>query len=344
MPRAYRQLNLDERRTIFRLLNAKVPVAAIAQQLGRHRSTLHREISRNHFHEQREYAGYVPMIAHDLAGRRRRRLKKLSQNDCLRRYVIDGLERCWSPQQIAGRLRLDQEHGATVCHETIYQYIYGPEGRDAALHRHLPTSRRRRRTRYGRKPRSSFVPADRSIQRRPAEVEDRRSFGHWEANLTSMIERQTRYAVLLPNPDRQSTALIKRIGHAWQGLPEGSCRTITFDRGTEFAAYALLAQTSGAAAYFCDPHSPWQKGAIENTNGRIRRFLPGERNLAELAEDEIQRITAMLNATPRRCLGYQTPNEAFGDQLAALTHAAQPAPRPCRTSPGNGRAKLECHP
>ena len=137
-----------------------------------------------------------------------------------------------------------------------------------------------------------------------------------------MIERQTRYTMLLPNPDRQSHALIGRIGRAWQGLPEGSCRTITFDRGTEFAAYALLAQVSGAEAFFCDPHSPWQKGAVENTNGRIRRFLPGDRNLAELANDELQCVTIMLNATPRRCLGYRTPNEAFQDQLAALPRAA----------------------
>ena len=128
--------------------------------------------------------------------------------------------------------------------------------------------------------------------------------------------------MLLPNPDRQSNALIGRIGQAWQGLPEGSCRTITFDRGTEFAAYALLGRRSGTEAYFCDPHSPWQKGAVENTNGRIRRFLPGDRNLAELADEELQRVTRMLNATPRRCLGYRTPKEAFQHELAALPQAA----------------------
>ena len=133
---------------------------------------------------------------------------------------------------------------------------------------------------------------------------------------------QTRYTILLPNPDRQSSALVGRIGQAWQGLPEGSCRTVTFDRGTEFAAYAVLARTSGTEAFFCDPHSPWQKGAIENTNGRIRRFLPGDRNLAELADDELQRVTTMLNATPRRCLGYRTPHEAFHEQLATVPRAA----------------------
>ena len=137
-----------------------------------------------------------------------------------------------------------------------------------------------------------------------------------------MIERQTRFTILLPNPDRQSNALIGRIGQAWQGLPKGSCQTVTFDRGTEFAAYGLLADQIGTEAYLCDPHSPWQKGAVENANGRIRRFLPGERNLAELTEDDLAAIMGRLNTTPRRCLGYRTPKEAFQDQLAALTLAA----------------------
>lgn len=336
MPRAYRQLAPNERRTIFRLLNAKVPVAEIAQQLGRHRSTIHREVSRNHFREQREYAGYFPLTAQECARQRRQRLSKLHRQEILRCYVIDKLERCWSPEQIAGRLRLDSESGGTVCHETIYRFVYGPEGRAADLYRHLPKARRQRRPRYGRKPRASFVPAARSVAQRPPEVDDRQTFGHWEAdllifrrdhgkaNLTSMIERQTRFTVLLPNPDRQSKALVERIGQAWQGLPEGSCRTVTvtFDRGTEFAAYTRLTKALGTEAYFCDPHSPWQKGAVENANGRIRRFLPGERNLAELDENELRQISATLNATPRRCLGYRTPQEAFQDQLDNLTRAA----------------------
>jgi transposase, IS30 family len=334
MALSYHQLDLDERRTIFRLLNAKVPVAAIARQLGRHRSTIHREVRRNHFHEQREYAGYFPLTAQDRARQRRQRLSKLRRHEVLRCYVIDKLERCWSPEQIAGRLRLDTANSDSVCHETIYQYIYGPEGRAGGLYRHLPKARRQRRPRYGRKPRVSFIPAARALAQRPSEAEDRRTFGHWEAdllifrrehgkaNLTTMIERQTRFTILLPNPDRQSNALVGRIGQAWQGLPKGSCRTVTFDRGTEFAAYGLLADQVGTEAYFCDPHSPWQKGAVENANGRIRRFLPGERNLAELADDDLASIVGMLNTTPRRCLGYRTPKEAFQDQLAALTQAA----------------------
>src|SRR6187551_2237031 len=176
MPRAYRQLAFDERRTIFRLLNAKVPMAEIAQQLGRHRSTIHREISRNHFREQREYAGYYPLTAQDYARQRRQRLSKLRQHEVLRHYIIDKLEHCWSPEQIAGRLKLDSQTRATVCHETIYRYIYGPEGRAAGLYRHLPKARRQRRRRYGRKPRASFIPAARAIAQRPPEATDRQTF------------------------------------------------------------------------------------------------------------------------------------------------------------------------
>ncbi|MFZ1430486.1 MAG: IS30 family transposase [Geminicoccaceae bacterium] len=157
----------------------------------------------------------------------------------------------------------------------IYRFVYGPEGRAADLYRYLSKAHR---------------------QQRPPEVDDRQTFGHWKADLrilrrdhgkaslTSMIERQSRLTILLPNPDRQPKAPAERIGQAWQGLPEGSCRTVTFDRGTEFAAYTRLTKALGTEAYFCDPYSPWQKGVVENANGRIRRFLPGERNLAKLNE------------------------------------------------------------
>ena len=137
-----------------------------------------------------------------------------------------------------------------------------------------------------------------------------------------MIERQTRFTILLPNPDRQSKALIGRIGQAWQGLPKGSCRTVTVRPRHRVPAEPLVAHRIGTEADLCDPHSPWQKGAVENANGRIRRFLPGECNLAELVENDLASIVATLNATPRRCLGYRTPKEAFQDQLAALIRAA----------------------
>jgi IS30 family transposase len=318
----YRQLTLEERRTIFRLLNAQVPVEQIAEQLGRHRSTIFREISRNLFRDVKEYRGYFPVTADDSARRRRQRRRKLIRDARLRHHVTEMLARWWSPEQIAGRLKhIDED--ARVSHETIYQFVYSPEGRALELHRHLLRARRLRRRRFGRKPRSPKIPLERTIAQRPAEIGQRQEIGHWEAdllifrqahgraNLTSLVERQSRLVRLVPNRDRRSGQVIKAMGDALAALPPAARRTITFDRGSEFLGYEHLAKNHGIDAYFCDPHSPWQKGSIENTNGRLRRFLPGELDLATLTPIHLQEIETRMNSTPRKCLGFRTPLEAF---------------------------------
>jgi IS30 family transposase len=152
MPRTYRQLSLDERRAIFRLLGARVPIDRIAQEFGRHRSTIHREIRRNLFREVKEYRGYYPITADAWARQRRQRRRKLIQDARLRQHVTEMLAHGWSPEQIAGRLKRVGA-GAGLCHETIYQFIDSLGGRALELHRHLLRARRRRRRRFGRKPR-----------------------------------------------------------------------------------------------------------------------------------------------------------------------------------------------
>ena len=334
MPRAYRQLDLDERRTIFRLLNAKVPVAAIAQQLGRHRSTIHREISRNHFHAQREYAGYYPLNAQDLASERRQRRRKLLPERCpapLRHRQARALLVARADRRAAEAGRRRRRLRSATRRSTATSTARKAARPAFTVTCPKPAASGGHATAASRAPRSFPPPA--SIQHRPPEVEDRQTFGHWEAdllifrrehgkaNLTSMIERQTRFTILLPNPDRQSNALIGRIGQAWQGLPEGSCRTVTFDRGTEFAAYGLLAERS----------APKPTSAIRTAPGRKVRWRTPTVGSAGSCQASAtwpssprttcQRV-ATLNATPRRCLGYRTPNEAFQDQLAALPRAA----------------------
>ena len=147
MARTYRHLDLGERRTLFRLIEARTPVGEIARRLGRHPSTIYRELGRNRFRDgDRGFRGYFPLTAQDLARRRRQRRRKLAANPTLRGHVVERLEAGWSPQQIAGRLKHEQADGrATVCHETIYRHVYGPEGREDGLYRHLPKARRRRR-------------------------------------------------------------------------------------------------------------------------------------------------------------------------------------------------------
>jgi transposase, IS30 family len=253
-------------------------------------------------------------------------------NDGLRAHVTERLEAGWSPQQIAGRLKREPTGGgASVCHETIYRHVYGPEGREDGLHRHPPKARRRRGSRYGRRPRSPPIPRERWIENRPAEVNGRETFGHWEgdlpifrkehgkANVTSLVERKSRYTFLLPNEDERSAALLAGVAEALRALPEEARRTVTFDRGSEFAGYTVLDRELAAEAYLCDPHSPWQKGAVENANGRLRRFLPRHCEPETLARAHLRRLADRLNDTPRRCLGYRTPREVFQRHLAAPT-------------------------
>jgi IS30 family transposase len=322
MDRPYRHFTLEERRTLFRLVNAKLPINEIAGQLGRHRSTIYREIARNEFREVKQYRGYYPVTAEDSARRRRRRQRKLVRDPRLRSHGVKKLKLWWSPEQIAGRLkRIGDE--ACVSHETIYQFVYSPEGRALELHRHLLRAKRLRRQRFGRKPRSLKIPTERTIAQRPAEIGERHAIGHWEANLlifrrahgqanvTSLVERRSRLVRLIANPDRRSRNVLGAIGEALRPLPATARQTITFDRGSEFLGYAELTRSHGIDTYFCDPHSPWQKGSVENANGRLRRFLPGELDLSTLTPARLQEIERQMNATPRKCLGFRTPQEAF---------------------------------
>ena len=326
MESTYRHFTLEERRTLFRLLNAKLPIKEIAGQLGRHRSTIYREIARNEFREVRQYRGYYPVTAEDSARRRRRRQRKLVRDRRLRTYVVEKLKLTWSPGQIAGRLKHLGDK-ACVSHETIYQFVYSPEGRALELHRHLLRARRLRRQRFGRKPRSLKIPLERTIAQRPAEIGERHGVGHWEAdllifrrahgqaNVTSLLERKSRLVRLIPNHDRRSARVIGAISEVLAELPPAARQTITFDRGSEFLGYAELTRSHGIDSYFCEPHSPWQKGSVENANGRLRRFLPGELDLSTLTPARLQEIELQMNDTPRKCLGFKTPQEAFAAAL-----------------------------
>jgi IS30 family transposase len=137
--------------------------------------------------------------------------------------------------------------------------------------------------------------------------------------VTSLVERKSRFTFLLANGDERSAAVVAGIADALRGLPENARLTVTFDRGSEFAAYPELARELDVASYFCDPHSPWQKGGVENLNGRARRFLPRESPPEALARAPLRRLADRLNDTPRRCLGYRTPREVFREHLAAPT-------------------------
>jgi IS30 family transposase len=245
----------------------------------------------------------------------------------LKEFVIEKLQAYWSPDQIAGYLKRLGLASFYACMETIYRFIYSAEGKGLGLYRYLFKGRTRRRRKFGRTPRDIRIPEHHGIAFRPEIVASRKTIGHWEtdlmifnrehgkANLTSMIERKSRYTILLKNEDRRPSPVMSQIRDRLAKLPRGLTQTMTFDRGFEFMRYPLLRQELGTESYFCDPQAPWQKGAVESNNNRIRRFFPREINLQAVNDTDLYAVCVIMNNTPRRCLGYRTPQEVLDVHL-----------------------------
>ena len=328
---AHTELDLRERRKIEDILVAKVPVGKIAAEIGRHRSTIYREIERNSYvDDELPYLNdYYGVTAQRYALARRARRRKLIRFTELRNAVIERLKEGWSPEQIAGRLAFEGQP-VRISHEAIYAHVYSSEGQSEALARYLPSRRKKRKPRYARRPRGLVFPPARSIHERPEHVESREVFGDWEgdlmiferalgnANIASLIERKTRFAVLFRNNDRSTTHLMNRLMAVTEPLPQPARRSITFDRGIEFRSWRKLKPGIGTEVWFCDPQAPWQKGSVENLNKRARRYLPRDTPVAALSNRNMKAICDRLNATPRKCLGWKTPAEAFRDEMMAL--------------------------
>lgn len=258
--RCYSHFPLADRRRLHQLVERKVPVNEMARQLGCHRSTICREIKRNTFRDRAlpDYDGYYSTVADDNAKERRRRLRKLRRHPQLRALVIERLKAYWSPEQIAGRLLADGLSLVRICAETIYCFIHGKEDYGLCLYRYLPEARRKRRPRGSRKPRNSVFPASYRISQRPDFIGDGSQVGHWEgdlliferelghANVTSLVERKSRYTVMIKNPSRHSRPIMDKIIETFSPLPSLARQSFTFDRGTEFAGFRALEDGIGA--------------------------------------------------------------------------------------------------
>jgi len=265
-----------------------------------------------------------------LRHRRPRRPGKLVVDVELRRAVVAGLRRRYSPRQVAARLRIDHPDRPEmwVSHETIYQALY-VQGRGALrrdLHKRLRTGRALRKPRRSDGERRSRIPAMVSISERPAEVEDRAVPGHWEGDLIlgsvasnsaigTLVERTTRYLMLLHLPaGHGADAVADAMVEAMSQLPENLRRTLTWDQGIEMANHARIAAATQLDIYFCDPHSPWQRGSNENTNGLLRQYFPKGSDLSVYQPDYLDHVARKLNTRPRKTLDWRTPAEKL-DQL-----------------------------
>lgn len=312
----YRQITYAERYTVSVLRKEGLSAAAIARALGRHPSTILREVRRN---RKVIDGAYRPELANLYAMGRRWRSRRNWRFTAAQFALVRTLlcEHQWSPEQIAGRLR--REGRLQMSHETIYRYIWADKLLGGQLHTHLRCARKRRRKRSRCYERRGHVEGKRPITARPAVVEGRTQFGHWEADtvvgpgrpcILSMVERKSGYVVIGKLRARTTDEVNVRAAQLIAQQPR-KVRTITADNGTEFHRYPQIERATDVRFYFATPHHAWERGTNENTNGLIRQYLPKRKSMAGLTQNECRAIADKLNRRPRKRLNYRTPEECY---------------------------------
>jgi IS30 family transposase len=275
------------------------------------------------------------MTAQGVAGelaQHRRRPRKLASDPSLRGAVYARLAQRWSPEQIAKWLTTEYPDDATmrVSHETIYTYLYVlPRGElKRTLLRCLRHRRKHRRRRSAPHDRRGLIPDMLSIEERPAEVADRTVPGHWEGDLLmgrrhasalgTLVERTTRFTLLVPLRSAEAPGVRRAFAREMRTLPRQLTKSLTYDRGREMIEHRLFTRATQVQVYFAHPHSPWERGTNENTNGLIRQFFPKGTDFSKVSRREIKHVQALLNGRPRKVLNWRFPCEALRDHLVAL--------------------------
>ena len=329
-PAGGRYSSVREREEIAVGLAAGESLRVIAARLGRSPSTVSREVRRN----SRGVRHYRALAAQGQAQWRAARPKtaKLAGNDELRGWVQGKLEENWSPEQISVMLAAEfpGRPEMRVSHETIYQAIY-VQGRGALrreLAARLRTGRALRKPRRRDGERRGKIPGMVMISERPAEAADRAVPGHWEGDLIigaggksaigTLVERASRFVLLLHLPDGHGPEKVAAaMTDAMGGLPAALRRSLTWDQGTEMAGHAQITLATDLDIYFCDPHSPWQRGSNENTNGLLRQYFPKSTDLSVHSREHLAAVAGQLNSRPRKTLGWKTPAQALDEFLAS---------------------------
>ena len=326
--RASTALNLTEREEISRALVAGESIRSTAARFGRAPSTISREIRRNGGCE-----AYRASQAENAAWDRSRRPKrcKLRENRLLARLVAKKLRMLWSPEQIAGWLKHTYpcDESLHVSHETIYRslFIQARGALKKELLEHLRRTRAMRRSRHHTlktQGLGQIVDAV-SISERPASIDDRAVPGHWEGDLVfgshnsqiaTLVERQTRYVMLVKLDGKDSQTVVNALIKHAHKLPQELYKSLTWDRGTEMHAHKQFTLATDIQVYFCDPQSPWQRGSNENTNGLLRQYMPKGMDLSSFSQLRLNAIARQLNERPRKTLGFHTPAEMFSECVA----------------------------
>ena len=311
----YTQLTREQRYQIYALMKAGHNQTRIAAVIDCHKSTISRELRRN-----RGLKGYRPYQADELAYDRQCAAYR-SRIAWETWQQVEGLLRQeWSPEQIAGRLKLEKQ--PTVSHECIYLYIYAEKRRGGTLHQHL-RSQKKQRKRYSGYIRRGQIPNRTSIDKRPKIVARKSRFGDWEADtivgarhkggILSVVERKSKLTRLCKLSTKAAAEMKDQAIELLTPLAT-KVHTITVDNGKEFCEHKLIAAGLQARIYFAHPYASWERGLNENTNGLVRQYFPKKYDFAKITDQELQQVEDRLNNRPRKTLGYKTPNEVFFKQ------------------------------
>jgi len=321
----YRRLSLKERVIIEALLQENKSGTYIAKKLKRSRSTVFRELKK---WVQGPTDIYDAKLA-DWAAKddylNKRNRDKISTHKRLKIYVYRGLLNAWSPEQIAGKIKLDYPNDPvmSISYEAIYTHIYSH--RQASLNRKLiallPYHKTVRRRANAKSKRGSKIKDQVSIDDRPNHIEKREEIGHWEGDLVigkgqssaigTLVERKTRYTYIVKLENRKSSTVVKGFVKEFSKTDKLFTKTLTYDNGTEMSYHKHFTKKTGMPVYFAHPYSSWERGTNENTNGLIRRFFPKGTDFNKVSEQELKKVQQKLNKRPRKVLGFRTPEEAL---------------------------------
>lgn len=320
---SYVQLTSEERYVIYHLKLYKLSLREIARRLGRHHSTISREIKRNgpiiptwvYWHQG----------AHEQALKRRKQARhyRRHMHAPLTQYVAESLRAEWSPDVIVAKLKKDypDDSQMRVSIETIYRWVYRDASRGGRLFTCLSRSHKKRRRQHHYGSGRGLIPGRVSIHLRPDLVASRERFGDWEGdtvegakgsgNITTHVERKSRYLIAGKLTDKTAMVTAKTATAAFLRIPKLLRHTLTLDNGKEFARFRDIEKSTGLKVYFADPYSAWQRGTNENTNGLLRRYFPKGMDFRGVTEKTLAQVVEKLNHRPRKCLDYRTPHEVF---------------------------------
>jgi len=325
----FNKLTLKEREEIFRLKAEYLSIREIARCMGRHHSSISRELRRAGMNRQNYSLAEAQVNRNTRASQAGRKIKICKTTKLFKRIKHWLVDLRWSPEQISNQLK--KESGGLrdrVCHETIYQYIYkmkGPNERNIWIGA-LRQKRKKRRPKRYVKASKIHIPNRVSIHDRPAIIEGREEIGHWEGDLVigkdhgsaigTLVERTSRFTIIVELPSgKTSDEVVKAFGKALEPIPAHMKKSLTYDNGSEMASHAILSELTGMNIYFADPGCPGQRGTNENTNGLIRDFFPKATNFKEVAGEELKHTQMLLNQRPRKILKYETPEKIFWSYL-----------------------------